>query len=125
LTFSFAGATIGFPMLAAGTVLGMKLAGMFVRGLGISFSFPMIATLAAGSFPYVTDSIIGRIHTFGAFAVAAAPFALGAFGDAVGIGKSFWAVGHPTAAGLLATPLMAKLQSADLIRVTVSERSVG
>jgi fucose permease len=125
LLISFAGATVGFVMLAAGPVLAIKLAGLFLSGLGISFSFPMIATLAAGSFPQASDWIIGRIYTFGGFAIAAAPFAVGALGDAVGIGKSFWAVGILAAAGLLATPLMARLQAAPGAPLPVGGQSLG
>jgi predicted MFS family arabinose efflux permease len=111
LMTSFAGATVGFLMLAAGPDTWMKLAGLFVSGLGISFSCPILATLAAAAFPTATDWIIGRLYTFGGFAIAAAPFAVGALGDAVGIGTSFWAVGLLAMIGLVATPFMSRLSA--------------
>lgn len=109
LTISFAGATVGFLLLAAGPGTAVKLIGLYVSGLGIAFSFPMLATLAASAFPNATDWIIGRLYTFGGLAIAAAPFAVGALGDAVGINISFWAVGLLAVIGLVVTPLMGRM----------------
>ncbi|HRA49070.1 MAG TPA: MFS transporter [Thermomicrobiales bacterium] len=110
LIVSFGTALTGFLLLAAGPIVGIKLVGLAVSGLGIAFAFPMIATLAATSFPSATDWIIGRIYTFGGLAIAVAPFVIGSLGDAVGIGISFWVIGLLAALGLGLTPLLPILQ---------------
>jgi uncharacterized membrane protein YkvI len=70
----------------------------------------MISSLAAASFPQATDWILSRIYTAGGLAVAVAPFVIGTLGDAVGIGTSFWVVGLIGALGLIATPLLIRVQ---------------
>jgi predicted MFS family arabinose efflux permease len=112
LTTSFSVALVGFLLLASGPNPEIKCAGLFVSGLGISLTFPMIATLAAGSFPNATDWIISRIFTAGGLAVAVAPFVIGTLGDAVGIGISFWVVGALGSLGLLAAPLLPRMRKA-------------
>jgi predicted MFS family arabinose efflux permease len=110
LLTSFATASIGFLLLAAAPTTLAKCSGLFCSGLGISLTFPMISSLAAASFPQATDWILSRIYTAGGLAVAVAPFVIGTLGDAVGIGTSFWVVGLIGALGLIATPLLIRVQ---------------
>ena len=110
LLASFATASIGFLLLAAAPTTLAKCSGLFCSGLGISLTFPMISSLAAASFPQATDWILSRIYTAGGLAVAVAPFVIGTLGDAVGIGTSFWVVGLIGALGLIATPLLIRVQ---------------
>ena len=110
LLTSFATASIGFLLLAAAPATLVKCSGLFCSGLGISLTFPMISSLAAASFPHATDWILSRIYTAGGLAVAVAPFVIGTLGDVVGIGTSFWVVGLIGALGLIATPLLIRVQ---------------
>ena len=109
LATSFGTACFGFLLVAGGPSIVVKVTGLFLSGLGISFAFPLIATMAAAAFPNASDWIIGRIYTAGGLAIAVAPFMIGTLGDAVGIGVSFWAVGLLGLMGLLATSMIQRM----------------
>jgi fucose permease len=109
---SFIVAIAGFLIMAGGPIVQVKLLGLLVSGLGISVAFPMIANLAAVSFPDATAWIIGRIYVAGGLAVGVAPFAIGALGDRIGIARSFWVLGAIALIGLLATTFLNRFLAA-------------
>jgi fucose permease len=108
LVASFGTALLGFLLLAGGPTTGIKVMGLLVSGLGIAITFPMIATLAGEAYPDATDWIIGRIYMAGGVAISVAPFAIGALGDQIGIGRSFWVLGVLAALGLALSPLLGR-----------------
>jgi predicted MFS family arabinose efflux permease len=108
LVASFGTALLGFLLLAGGPTTGIKVMGLPVSGLGIAITFPMIATLAGEAYPDATDWIIGRIYMAGGVAISVAPFAIGALGDQIGIGRSFWVLGVLAALGLALSPLLGR-----------------
>jgi fucose permease len=111
LTASFAMALVGFLLLAGGPTTGIKLIGLLVSGFGIAITFPMIITLAARAFPDATDWIVAKLYMAGGVSIAAAPFAIGALGDEIGIARSFWVLGILAALGLIVSPFLRRALS--------------
>ena len=121
LMASFSIALVGFLIMALGPNTEVILIGLFVSGLGISFTFPMITNLAGAAFPDATDWIIGRLFLAGGIAIAIAPFAVGSLADQIGIASSFWVVGGIGLAGLLITPILNRhlIATDDMVARTV------
>jgi predicted MFS family arabinose efflux permease len=106
LLASFAMALAGFLSLAGGPTAVVKVVGLLLSGFGIAITFPMIITLAAQAFPDATDWIVAKLYMAGGVAIAAAPFAIGALGDEIGIARSFWVLGVLAALGLIVSPFL-------------------
>ena len=67
----------------------MSIAGLLLLGLGIANVYPVVASIAVGLLPGEAEVAILRLMFTGSSAILAAPFALGIFGDVLGIGNAF------------------------------------
>ena len=67
----------------------MSFAGLFLHALGIANVYPVVASISVGLLPGEADVAILRLLFTGSSAILAAPFALGIFGDVLGIENAF------------------------------------
>ena len=99
LTRSIAGRTVllgalvvgllGFPLFWLAPFAPLRLAGLFVVGLGLANVYPVGVALATNEAPGQADQATARLAVAAGMAVLLAPLALGALSDAVGIGRAF------------------------------------
>jgi predicted MFS family arabinose efflux permease len=113
LQASFVISLVGFLLLAAGPSVEFKALGLLISGLGIAVTYPTIVTLAGTAFPDATDWIVAKLYVAGGLAIGLAPFLIGALGDQVGIGRSFWTLGLIALAGLMITPFLRRSLAAN------------
>ena len=63
----------------------MRLAGLFIVGLGISNVYPAVSSIAAHLLPRHLDVAFSHLQVTGNMMILAAPLALGLLGDHYGI----------------------------------------
>jgi MFS family permease len=77
------------PIFWLGSHPTVSIAGLLLLGLGIANVYPVVAPIAVGLLPGEAEVAILRLIFTGSSAILAAPFALGIFGDVLGIGNAF------------------------------------
>ena len=92
LIASAAVALVGFLVIVGSTAVVPVVAGLFLAGLGISVSFPLLLTMAMGTVPHRPDEASARTFISAGASVATAPLALGVLADRVGLRTAFWLV---------------------------------
>ncbi|HTC70669.1 MAG TPA: MFS transporter, partial [Acidothermaceae bacterium] len=84
LIYAFGLTIVGFGVFWVSTNPYLAFVGLFISGLGISVQFPLSITRAVGFSDGRPDLATAYASLAGGFAVAVAPFGLGAFADHVG-----------------------------------------
>jgi MFS family permease len=87
------------------------MGGVVVSGLGISYQFPLLASVMFAKAPGRTDVASARISLVGGMAVVLAPLTLGVWADARGLHEAL--VGVLVLVVVLATALTAALRAAE------------
>jgi MFS family permease len=86
---SLAVVTVGFGVLWLVPVLVAALVGLFVAGLGVANLYPLSASLALATAPGRADAANANVQLLGGVVALAAPLALGALADAIGLTAAF------------------------------------
>lgn len=82
-------AVIGLPLLWLAPSPALRIAGLFVVGLGLANVHPLGIALAVGTAPGQADRAAARLTVGSGMSVLIAPVVLGALADAVGIHNAF------------------------------------
>ena len=82
---SFLVAMSGFPFFWLAPWSAVRLAGLFIVGLGISNVYPAVSSIAAHLLPRHLDVAFSHLQVTGNMMILAAPLALGLLGDHYGI----------------------------------------
>jgi fucose permease len=82
----------GFLVIVGSSDVAPVVAGLFLAGLGISVSFPLLLTMAMGTVPHRSDEASARTFISAGASVALAPLVLGALADRVGLRTALWLV---------------------------------
>ena len=121
LIISFLVAMSGFPFFWLAPWNVVRLAGLFIVGLGISNVYPAISSLAAHLLPRHLDIAFSHLQVTGNVMILSAPLALGLLGDRYGIaaamamlipflagalGLSFWINRQPLEPAIDSTHLL-------------------
>jgi MFS family permease len=86
---SLAVTAAGFLAFWLSGYLAIALPGLFVTGLGVANLYPLSLSLALAAAPGHTDAANARAQQLGGLVIIAAPFALGALADLVGLTVAF------------------------------------
>lgn len=82
----------GFLVIVGSSEVRPVVGGLFLAGLGISVSFPLLLTMAMDTVPHRPDEASARTFISAGASVATAPLALGVLADGVGLRAAFWLV---------------------------------
>lgn len=93
-------AFVGFPLFWLAPTPALRLAGLFVVGLGLANVYPVALALGTGAAQEQANRASARLTLASSSAVLAAPAALGALADHVGISHAF-GIAVPLLAGAL------------------------
>jgi MFS family permease len=111
-------AGVGFPFFWLVPNPALKIAGLFVVGLGIANFFPLVLSAATGTAPALAGTASSRIALGAGTAILTAPLVLGWTGDQLGLVKAFGVfpvclalVLAATVVALRANPRLAKAAS--------------
>lgn len=85
-------ALVGFLLIVASSDVAPVVGGLFIAGLGISVSFPLLLSMAIDTAPRRPDEASARVFISAGASVAVAPLVLGALADRVGLRPAFWIV---------------------------------
>jgi fucose permease len=105
LVAALATAALGFVLFWLVDAPAFALAGLALTGLGIALLYPLTLTLTIEAAEGRTDAATTRAAFATGFAVAVAPFVVGALADGVGLVRAFGVVPVLMAAGLAAVLL--------------------
>jgi fucose permease len=94
-------AIAGFPALWLAP-MPLRLAGLFVTGLGIASIYPLVMSVGIAAVPSAPDVAAARMLLAGSSAVLMAPFVLGVLADLIGIRMAFGVALPLLAIGLIA-----------------------
>lgn len=82
-------ALVGFPLFWLPPLPLLRVAGLFVVGLGLANIYPLCAALGTRAAPGQADRASARLAIAGGLSLLIAPFILGALADHIGIGHAF------------------------------------
>ena len=82
-------ALAGFPLFWLAPFPLLRVAGLFVVGLGLANVYPLAVALATRTAPDQADRASARTAVAGGLSALIAPFILGALSDHIGIGAAF------------------------------------
>lgn len=105
---------LGFPIFWLTPLPLLRLAGLFLLGLGLANVYPLGIALAAAEVPGQADQATARLSIAGGMAVLLAPLALGALADAIGIGHAFGVAVPLLLLALLAACLAAGMRASTM-----------
>jgi predicted MFS family arabinose efflux permease len=98
-------ALLGFAMFWRAGLLPVAVLGLFVTGLGLSVTYPLLLDRAVLLMPDRADRAIALAAPFVGVAIGVAPFVLGALAGQVGVGAAFLVVPALLVIGLVAVLL--------------------
>ena len=100
---------VGFPIFWLGVSTPMRVAGLFVTGLGIASLYPVVLSLAIGTVPDRSAAASARATLASATAIGVAPLVLAGLADHVGISKAYATIVVLLLLALLASRLAHRL----------------
>lgn len=80
---------VGFPFFWLAPAVGLRLAGLFLTGLGVANLFPLALAIAMGAAPGQSDAASARLTLAGGVAILVLPLLLGGLADRAGLVAAF------------------------------------